>query len=275
MLADGVEASVRSLTSRDEASIRAMVSRIIDERLDDGQFDECDLTLRDIERIREAFVQQLLGHVPPADRVPAEQGRRARVARAAAGDEGRSIGGVSRSTGWGRGASTCSGARTSRGVVARDAARLGDRVGAGRRPGRRRRWGVADPDRRRRARRAQRDPHGQGRADGRAVVPAAAAGGVPAASGRARRGGRGPAAVRAPARAAAPPRGPRRLRRASRSSRPRQGRGGQTGDVRWTPADELRLLVTHGSLHLCGWDHAQPDEEAAMRALERRLLADG
>jgi probable rRNA maturation factor len=52
------------------------------------------------------------------------------------------------------------------------------------------------------------------------------------------------------------------------------GRGGQTGDVRWTPADELRLLVTHGALHLCGWDHAEPEEEAAMRALERRLLAD-
>jgi probable rRNA maturation factor len=51
-----------------------------------------------------------------------------------------------------------------------------------------------------------------------------------------------------------------------------QGRGGQTGDVRWSPADELRLLVTHGALHLCGWDHAEPREQAAMRALERRLL---
>jgi cyclic-di-AMP phosphodiesterase PgpH len=61
MLADGVEASVRSLESRDEAAIRAMVARIIDERLSDGQFDECDLTLRDIERIKEAFVAQLLG----------------------------------------------------------------------------------------------------------------------------------------------------------------------------------------------------------------------
>lgn len=52
-----------------------------------------------------------------------------------------------------------------------------------------------------------------------------------------------------------------------------QGRGGQTGDVRWSVADELRLLVTHGTLHLCGWDHAEPAEGAAMRALERRLLA--
>jgi probable rRNA maturation factor len=50
------------------------------------------------------------------------------------------------------------------------------------------------------------------------------------------------------------------------------GRGGQTGDVRWSPADEIRLLVTHGALHICGLDHAEPDEEAAMRALEGRLL---
>ena len=50
------------------------------------------------------------------------------------------------------------------------------------------------------------------------------------------------------------------------------GRGGQTGDVRWSAADELHLLVTHGTLHLCGWDHAEPEEEAALRALETRLL---
>ncbi|HYK95514.1 MAG TPA: rRNA maturation RNase YbeY [Candidatus Dormibacteraeota bacterium] len=52
-----------------------------------------------------------------------------------------------------------------------------------------------------------------------------------------------------------------------------EGRGGQTGDVRWSPADEMRLLVTHGTLHLCGWDHAEPGDESAMRALERRLLS--
>jgi probable rRNA maturation factor len=51
------------------------------------------------------------------------------------------------------------------------------------------------------------------------------------------------------------------------------GRGGQTGDVRWSPGDEVRLLVAHGALHICGWDHADPTEEAAMRALEQRLLA--
>ena len=51
-----------------------------------------------------------------------------------------------------------------------------------------------------------------------------------------------------------------------------EGRGGQTGDVRWDTASEMRLLLTHGTLHVCGWDHAEPTEEAAMRALERRLL---
>ena len=51
------------------------------------------------------------------------------------------------------------------------------------------------------------------------------------------------------------------------------GRGGQTGDVRWSAADELRLLVIHGALHVAGWDHADPAEEREMRALEQGLLA--
>jgi probable rRNA maturation factor len=52
-----------------------------------------------------------------------------------------------------------------------------------------------------------------------------------------------------------------------------EGRGGQTSDVRWTPAEEVLLLAVHGTLHVCGWDHAEPVEEAAMRALEREVLA--
>jgi probable rRNA maturation factor len=36
--------------------------------------------------------------------------------------------------------------------------------------------------------------------------------------------------------------------------------------------DELALLVVHGVLHVLGWDHAEPDEEAAMQALEQVLL---
>jgi probable rRNA maturation factor len=51
-----------------------------------------------------------------------------------------------------------------------------------------------------------------------------------------------------------------------------QGRGGQTGKVAWSVADEMHLLVTHGVLHVCGWDHAQPEERDAMRALEQEVL---
>ena len=37
-------------------------------------------------------------------------------------------------------------------------------------------------------------------------------------------------------------------------------------------AEELLLLTSHGILHLLGYDHAEPDEEKEMFALQRRLL---
>jgi probable rRNA maturation factor len=37
-------------------------------------------------------------------------------------------------------------------------------------------------------------------------------------------------------------------------------------------AEELLLLTTHGILHLLGFDHAEPEEEKEMFALQRRLL---
>ncbi|MBL8929246.1 MAG: rRNA maturation RNase YbeY [Kineosporiaceae bacterium] len=37
-------------------------------------------------------------------------------------------------------------------------------------------------------------------------------------------------------------------------------------------SEELLLLTTHGILHLLGYDHAEPEEEAEMFALQRRLL---
>jgi probable rRNA maturation factor len=37
---------------------------------------------------------------------------------------------------------------------------------------------------------------------------------------------------------------------------------------------ELDLLTTHGILHLLGFDHAEPDEEREMFALQSRLLED-
>jgi probable rRNA maturation factor len=39
-----------------------------------------------------------------------------------------------------------------------------------------------------------------------------------------------------------------------------------------SPEEEMLLLTTHGILHLLGYDHAEPDEEKEMFALQRNLL---
>lgn len=40
-----------------------------------------------------------------------------------------------------------------------------------------------------------------------------------------------------------------------------------------TIVDECRLLVVHGGLHLCGWDHATPRQQQDMWMRERELMA--
>ena len=77
MLADGTEASVRSLAEKKPETIRAMVERIVDDRLTEGQLDECDLTLRDIQRIKDAFCELLLGVYH--ERIPYPEDRIARI----------------------------------------------------------------------------------------------------------------------------------------------------------------------------------------------------
>lgn len=88
MLADSVEASVRSLSSHEEPAIRAMVSQIISDRLIDGQFDECELTLRDLDGIRESFIEQLLAMYHrriayPTNKIVELQSRRAQEQKGA------------------------------------------------------------------------------------------------------------------------------------------------------------------------------------------------
>ena len=46
----------------------------------------------------------------------------------------------------------------------------------------------------------------------------------------------------------------------------------QAKEAGHSTADELRLLTTHGILHLLGYDHAEPDEEAEMFGLQKQLL---
>ncbi|HEY8463135.1 MAG TPA: HDIG domain-containing metalloprotein [Bacillota bacterium] len=61
MLADSVEAAVRALTKYTPAKIESLVQKIIRERLDDGQFDECSLTLKDLTAVKNSFIKVLGG----------------------------------------------------------------------------------------------------------------------------------------------------------------------------------------------------------------------
>ncbi len=51
MIADAVEAASRTLIEPTPAKIRAMIQAIVDDCLRDGQFDDCDLTMRDLSII--------------------------------------------------------------------------------------------------------------------------------------------------------------------------------------------------------------------------------
>lgn len=61
MLADATEAAVRTMPTHDREAVEAKVRQIVKGRLGDGQLDESDLTLRDIEKVVEVFVNVFQG----------------------------------------------------------------------------------------------------------------------------------------------------------------------------------------------------------------------
>mgnify|MGYP000624978605 CR=1 FL=1 len=62
MLADAVESAVRTLTDPTPAKIEAAVHNIAMKRLQDGQFDECDLSLRELSQIEASMSKTLAAH---------------------------------------------------------------------------------------------------------------------------------------------------------------------------------------------------------------------
>jgi probable rRNA maturation factor len=48
----------------------------------------------------------------------------------------------------------------------------------------------------------------------------------------------------------------------------------QAAEAGHSALDEIRLLTTHGILHLLGYDHAEPEEHQEMFTLQARLLAE-
>jgi putative nucleotidyltransferase with HDIG domain len=61
MMADASESASRALSDPTPSRLEGLVSELIDKRLRDGQFDQCDLTLREIATVRESIIKSLIG----------------------------------------------------------------------------------------------------------------------------------------------------------------------------------------------------------------------
>ncbi|SHJ79353.1 HD family phosphohydrolase [Paramaledivibacter caminithermalis] len=61
MMADSVEAAVRSLSEPNKQNIEDLVRKIIEGKLNEGQLQDCHLTFKDLETIRTTFVNILMG----------------------------------------------------------------------------------------------------------------------------------------------------------------------------------------------------------------------
>ena len=61
MIADAVESAVRSLKTPSNEEIEEIINKIIKDRLDDGQFSDCPLTLKDLKMIATTFNRILRG----------------------------------------------------------------------------------------------------------------------------------------------------------------------------------------------------------------------
>jgi hypothetical protein len=73
LLADSVEAACRSVKTPTPTSIEEVVHKIINNKFIDGQLDECDLTLRDLERIAGVFIRVLGGIYHPRVTYPEKE----------------------------------------------------------------------------------------------------------------------------------------------------------------------------------------------------------
>ena len=72
MLADTCEAAVRALKPATREELDALVNRLIDERIDSGELDECNLTLHDLSQVKTVFIQMLQGVHHPRITYPGE-----------------------------------------------------------------------------------------------------------------------------------------------------------------------------------------------------------
>lgn len=70
MLADSVEAAVRSMVDKTEGKIEGLIRKIIKDKLDDGQLDQCSLTLKNLDDIAKNFIKVFSGMFHERDSYP-------------------------------------------------------------------------------------------------------------------------------------------------------------------------------------------------------------
>ncbi|HHW30547.1 MAG TPA: HDIG domain-containing protein [Clostridiaceae bacterium] len=89
MLADSVEAAVRSMTEKTEGKIEGLVRKIIKDKLDDGQLDECNLTLKDLNIIAKSFMQVFSGYFHGREEYPELHEKRRNIINSYQDDENK------------------------------------------------------------------------------------------------------------------------------------------------------------------------------------------
>jgi cyclic-di-AMP phosphodiesterase PgpH len=82
MLADSIEATVKSLPKPTPKRIEDVVAETIRRKIEDGQFDECELTMRDIHEAGEAIREALIGFLGPRIEYPEAAAREAAAPKA-------------------------------------------------------------------------------------------------------------------------------------------------------------------------------------------------
>ena len=70
--ADSVEAAARSLPKVTQHSVEELLENIFNDRLEDGQLDECPLTLEEVSKIKKSFVKTTLNMLHSRIEYPAE-----------------------------------------------------------------------------------------------------------------------------------------------------------------------------------------------------------
>jgi putative nucleotidyltransferase with HDIG domain len=90
MLADTVEAASRTLPSPNLQRISTLVDNLIEKRFQEGELDECDITLRELNKVKGAFIRVLMGIHHLRIEYPVEEKQKDKIKKAS-GEGGRNV----------------------------------------------------------------------------------------------------------------------------------------------------------------------------------------